>query len=77
MSAAQLLAMANGTAVPLQALPQLGLEAFRAAIIGAPARKRRVSALFGGSARLEADQGRGTSIILDWPARIADGPASA
>jgi len=31
----------------------------------------RVSELFGGTARLEAVQGQGTAIILDWPARIA------
>ena len=34
----------------------------------------RVSELFGGTARLQAAAGRGTSIILDWPARYA-GPA--
>ena len=31
----------------------------------------RVSELFGGSARLEVDPGRGTAVVLDWPARIA------
>jgi signal transduction histidine kinase len=30
----------------------------------------RVSELFGGTARLEAVQGQGTAIILDWPARL-------
>jgi len=30
----------------------------------------RISEMFGGTARLEALPGRGTSIILDWPARI-------
>jgi signal transduction histidine kinase len=34
----------------------------------------RVSELFGGTARLEAVEGRGTSIILDWPARYAGPP---
>ena len=42
-----LLATPNATAVPLEAVPRLGLEAFRAAVIGAPERRRRVSALFG------------------------------
>ena len=36
----------------------------------------RVSELFGGTARLEAVEGQGTTIILDWPARIA-APSSA
>jgi hypothetical protein len=31
----------------------------------------RVSELFGGTARLEAVEGQGTSIILDWPVRFA------
>jgi signal transduction histidine kinase len=31
----------------------------------------RVSELFGGSARLEVDEGRGTRVVLDWPARLA------
>jgi len=30
----------------------------------------RISELFGGSARLEADKERGTNVILDWPAKI-------
>jgi signal transduction histidine kinase len=30
----------------------------------------RVSELFGGSARLDVFEGRGTSVILDWPARL-------
>jgi hypothetical protein len=34
----------------------------------------RVSELFGGTARLEAVEGRSTSIILDWPARYV-GPS--
>jgi signal transduction histidine kinase len=34
----------------------------------------RVSELFGGTARLQAVEGQGTSIILDWPARYS-GPA--
>jgi signal transduction histidine kinase len=34
----------------------------------------RVSELFGGAARLEVVEGRGTSIILDWPARYAGPP---
>ncbi|HSJ96264.1 MAG TPA: hydrogenase [Myxococcota bacterium] len=37
----------NAEAVPTSAVPRLDLEAFRAAVIGAPARGRRVSALFG------------------------------
>jgi signal transduction histidine kinase len=37
----------------------------------------RVSELFGGSARLEAVEGRSTSIILDWPARTAVPSSSA
>jgi light-regulated signal transduction histidine kinase (bacteriophytochrome) len=36
----------------------------------------RVSELFGGTGRLEAS-GRGTAIILDWPARITGASASA
>jgi len=31
----------------------------------------RVSQIFGGTARIEANAGRGTTIILDWPTRIA------
>lgn len=31
----------------------------------------RISEMFGGSARLEADDGKSTRIILDWPARLA------
>jgi signal transduction histidine kinase len=30
----------------------------------------RVSELFGGSARLDVFEGRGTSVVLDWPARL-------
>lgn len=30
----------------------------------------RVSELFGGSARLDVTEGRGTTIVLDWPARL-------
>jgi len=30
----------------------------------------RISDLFGGTARLEAVEGRGTTLILDWPARV-------
>jgi Ni,Fe-hydrogenase III large subunit len=47
MSARQLLAMANGAAVPLEDLPKLALDAFRDAVVSARARGRRVSALFG------------------------------
>jgi Ni,Fe-hydrogenase III large subunit len=47
MSAAQMLTMANGAAVPLDELPKLELDVFRDAIIDAPARGLRVSALFG------------------------------
>jgi len=36
----------------------------------------RVSELFGGAARLEAVEGRRTTVILDWPARIAGPPAA-
>jgi signal transduction histidine kinase len=32
----------------------------------------RISELFGGAARLETVEGRSTSIILDWPARLAE-----
>ncbi|MHC5543310.1 sensor histidine kinase, partial [Singulisphaera rosea] len=31
----------------------------------------RISEMFGGSARFEADEGKSTRIILDWPARLA------
>jgi len=31
----------------------------------------RISELFGGSARLDVEPGRGTAVVLDWPARIA------
>jgi len=31
----------------------------------------RVSEMFGGSARLEAEEGKGTAIILDWPTRLS------
>jgi Ni,Fe-hydrogenase III component G len=41
------LKIGNGTAVPLEAVPRLELEAFRGAVIDAPARGCRVSALFG------------------------------
>ncbi|MGB8330606.1 MAG: hypothetical protein WCE62_10800 [Polyangiales bacterium] len=44
---ASLLAIANGSAVPLSRVPRLDLDAFREAVIGAPAGGRRVSALFG------------------------------
>jgi signal transduction histidine kinase len=30
----------------------------------------RVTELFGGAARLDVDEGRGTTIVLDWPARL-------
>jgi Ni,Fe-hydrogenase III large subunit len=42
-----LLAIANGSAVPLSQVPRLELGAFREAVIGARANGRRVSALFG------------------------------
>jgi Ni,Fe-hydrogenase III large subunit len=42
-----LLTIANGSAAPLARLPRLTLDAFRDAVIGARARGRRVSALFG------------------------------
>ena len=32
----------------------------------------RVSALFGGSARLDVANGNGTAIVLDWPTRLPD-----
>jgi Ni,Fe-hydrogenase III large subunit len=47
MSPPSLLRLANATAVPRAELPRLELDDFRAAVIGAPARGRRVSALFG------------------------------
>jgi two-component system, NarL family, capsular synthesis sensor histidine kinase RcsC len=31
----------------------------------------RVTELFGGTARLDVEPGRGTSIVLDWPAKLA------
>lgn len=31
----------------------------------------RISEMFGGSARLEVEPGRGTVVVLDWPARIS------
>lgn len=31
----------------------------------------RISELFGGAARLDVDENRGTTIILDWPTRLA------
>ena len=43
---ASLLALANGAAAPLEALPRLELGAFRDVVIGARRRGRRVSALF-------------------------------
>jgi len=50
-------------------------------LTGVPAERRgldlaiaaRVSELFGGSARLEIEPGRRSTIVLDWPARIAAG----
>lgn len=33
----------------------------------------QISGLFGGSARLDVEPGRGTTIVLDWPDRIAPG----
>jgi len=42
-----LLTIANGSAVPLSQVPKFELSAFREAVIGARARGRRVSALFG------------------------------
>ncbi len=47
MSSARMLTIANGAAVPLDDLPRLELGDFRDAVLGAPARKQRVSALFG------------------------------
>jgi Ni,Fe-hydrogenase III large subunit len=47
MSPPALLPLANATAVPLAALPRLELDDLRAQVLGAPARGRRVSALFG------------------------------
>jgi hypothetical protein len=32
--------------------------------------------MFGGTARLDAVEGRGTAIILDWPSRIPDGSST-
>lgn len=48
-------------------------------LVGTPAERRgldlaiaaRISALFDGSARLEASPGQGTTVILDWPASLA------
>jgi two-component system, sensor histidine kinase RegB len=47
-------------------------------ILGTPGERRgldlaiasKVSTLFGGTARLEASPGRGTAVILDWPASL-------
>jgi len=55
---AEVLTIANASAVPLDDVPRLDLAAFRGLIVGAPARGRRVSALFArpatrGDARLE------------------------
>jgi signal transduction histidine kinase len=36
----------------------------------------RISELFGGTARLEAVEGKGTTLIFDWPVRISD-PATS
>ncbi|MEA2630741.1 MAG: hypothetical protein QOE66_960, partial [Chloroflexota bacterium] len=36
----------------------------------------RISEMFGGTARLDAVEGRGTAIILDWPSRIPDGSST-
>ena len=47
MSRHSLLTLANGGAAPLEELPCLELADFSEAVIGAPARGRRVSALFG------------------------------
>jgi signal transduction histidine kinase len=63
---------------------ELGPDSFER-ICGSAAERRgmdlaiaaRVSELFGGTARLEAVEGRGTSIILDWPARAAASPTTA
>jgi signal transduction histidine kinase len=60
---------------------ELGSNAFER-LCGSAAERRgmdlaiaaRVSEIFGGTARLEAVEGRGTSIILDWPARYV-GPS--
>ena len=35
----------------------------------------RISERFGGSARLEVDPGRRSTVVLDWPARISPNPA--
>jgi signal transduction histidine kinase len=35
----------------------------------------RVSELFGGTARLDVDEDRGTSVVLDWPVRVAAPPS--
>ena len=42
-----LVTMANGSAISLEELPRLELDAFRDLVIAAPRRGRRVSALFG------------------------------
>jgi Ni,Fe-hydrogenase III large subunit len=47
MSASRPLVLANGAAVPLAELPRFDLDAFRAAVVSAPRRGRRVSAFFG------------------------------
>jgi len=53
---------------------ELRPESFKR-LLGAPAERRgldlaiaaRITELFGGSARLEVEEGRGTTIVLDWP----------
>src|SRR5262249_43585493 len=44
---AMTVSLANATATPLARVPRLALDAFRDLVIAAPARGRRVSALFG------------------------------
>jgi Ni,Fe-hydrogenase III large subunit len=47
MSGGELLALANGGAAPRARLPRLAFDSFRQLVIGAPARGRRVAALYG------------------------------
>jgi signal transduction histidine kinase len=62
------------TVQPLTLRPDLcerlcGIEAERRGMDLAIAAK--ISAMFGGTARLEVREGRGTSVVLDWPTRLS------
>jgi Ni,Fe-hydrogenase III large subunit len=73
------LAVANGTAVPLASIPVLGVEAFREAVLGAPGRGWRVSALFcaprGDGLALHVVLADDDGGVLECAAMILDGKA--